>query len=289
MIRHIFIILALLGCSSPAVNFQELGAVKRLTADKRYLEAIQKLEALAAKADEPVENFRYLDLGMDVAVKSLKDQERSLRLAEAVKGAGYRDFARLRVLTDFGRHDEALALVSEGSIDDWPVQCRGKAHGMLAEIYHKKKDDASELQQWLKAAASEGTEVGVQGRAWREAAVLYLRRGDAVKAEEYFRKAIGLTPANYAWRIESLTGLSRLLIQNQRAKDAVEAFKGTDFGKIESLTSKGSLLEAYARALLASGKKIKAIEAFDQLLQLNLPPEWKDRINRELDQMAEDF
>jgi hypothetical protein len=48
-------------------------------------------------------------------------------------------------------------------------------------------------------------------------------------------------------------------------------------------------LEAYARALLAAGKKIKAIETFDQLLQLNLPTTWKDRINQELDQMAEEF
>ena len=53
--------------------------------------------------------------------------------------------------------------------------------------------------------------------------------------------------------------------------------------------AKGNLLEAYARALLAAGKKIIAIETFDQLLQLDLPSAWKDRINKELDQMAEEF
>jgi len=38
-----------------------------------------------------------------------------------------------------------------------------------------------------------------------------------------------------------------------------------------------------------AGKKIKASETFDQLLQLSLPAAWKERINKELDQMAEDF
>jgi hypothetical protein len=69
----------------------------------------------------------------------------------------------------------------------------------------------------------------------------------------------------------------------------VKLFDGTDFTKIENLTSRGNLLEAQARALLAAGKKIKAIETFDQILQLNLPAAWKDRINAELDKMAEDL
>lgn len=289
MIPRILLTLALLSCCSLAVNFQELAAVKRLNAEKRYDEAIQKLEVLAAKTEEAFENFHYLDLAMDITVKSLKDADRSLRLASTVKDAAFGEFAKLRVLTDFKRYDEALASVREESIATWPTRCRGQAYGMLAEIYHKKMNDTAELEQWQKAAAEPGAELGVRGRAHREAGVLQLKRGDTVKAEESFRKAIVLTPANYAWRIESLISLSRLLTQSQRAKDAVQAFTGTEFSQIENVTSKGHLLEAYARALLAAGRKIKAIEAFDQLLQLNLPKEWKDRINQELDQMAENF
>jgi len=289
MIRRIILTLALLSCSSPAVNFPELAAAKRLTAEKRHDEAIQKLEALAAKTDEAFENFHYLELAIDIAVNSLKDADRSLRLASAVRDASFREFAKLRVLTDFKRYDEALASVQEERIATWPTRCRGQAYAMLAEIYHKKMNDAAELAQWQKAASEPGSELGVRGRAHREAGVLHLKRGNTIDAEESFRKAIALTPANYAWRIESLIGLSRLLIQSQRARDAVEAFSGTDFSRIENVTSKGHLLESYARALLAAGRKIKAIEAFDQLLQLSLPSEWKDRINKELDQMADDF
>lgn len=289
MIRLIAITLALLSGTTYALDFQELGAVKRLTTDHRYDEAIQKLEALAAKTDEAGENFHYLDLAMDIAVKSLKNADRSLALAAQVKDAAHRDFAKLRVLTDFHRYDEALASVREESIDSWPVRCRGRAHGFLAEIYHKKKDEAAELQQWEKAATSPGAEVGVLGRAYREAAVLHVKRGETAKAEEYFRKAIALTPSNYAWRTESLIALSRLLTDSQRAKEAVKAFDGTDFSKIENTNARGQLLEAYGRALLAAGKKIKAVEAFDTLLQSGIPDTWKDRINKELDQMAEDF
>ena len=283
------ITLVLFTASSRAVDFQSLSAVKRLTADKRYDEAIQKLEALAAKTEEVGENFHYLDLAMDITVKSLKNADRSLALAAQVKDGAHRGFAKLRVLTDFQRYDEALASVREEAIETWPVRCRGQAHGFLAEIYHKQKDEAAELRQWQKAAEAPGAEVSVRGRAHREAAVLHLKQRDTAKAEEHFRKALAVTPANYAWRIESLAGLSRLLIDSNRTQEAVKAFEGTDFSTIDHITSKGTLLEAYARALLAAGKKIKAIETFDQLLQLNLPTAWKDRINQELDQMAEDF
>ncbi len=289
MIRLFAITLVLLTSSSYAVDYQALSAVKRLTADKRYDEAIQNLEAIAAKTEEVGENFHYLDLAMDITVKSLKNADRSLALAAQVKDAAHREFAKLRVLTDFQRYDEALASVREEAIETWPVRCRGQAHGFLAEIYHKKKDEAAELRQWQKAAEAPGAEVSVRGRAHREAAVLHLKHGDTTKAEEHFRKALAVTPANYAWRIESLAGLSRLLIDNKRPREAVKAFEGTDFSKIDHITSKGTLLEAYARALLAAGKKIKAIETFDQLLQLNLPTPWKDRINQELDEMAEEF
>ena len=62
-----------------------------------------------------------------------------------------------------------------------------------------------------------------------------------------------------------------------------------DFLKVESPSSRGQLLEAYARALLAAGKKIKSVETFDALLQSNISETWKERINKELDKMAEDF
>lgn len=281
--------LALLGVSVQAIDFTQLSAAKRLRADKRYDEAIQKLEGMAAKADEAGENFTYLDFAIDIAVDSLKNPERSLALVAAVKDPVHRDFARLRVLADFERYDEALASVQGKEIDAWPVRCRSQAHSILAGIYHARKDAAAELQQWQLTADAPGAEVGVRGRALRELGVLNLKQGNAKEAEEQFRKAVQVTPANYAWRVESLIALSRLLIESQRGREAVKAFDGTDFTKVTSLTSRANLIEAYARALLAAGKKIKAIETFDQLLQLDISAEWKDRINKELDQMAETF
>lgn len=278
-----------LAASSHAVDYKQLSAAKRLAADKRFDEAIQRLEGLAAKTEEAGENFGYLDLAIDIAAKSLKDADRALALASEIKDTAYRDFARLNVLAEFKRFDEALASVQGKKVETWPVRCRAEAHGILAGIYHKQKDETAELEQWQLASTAPGAEMGVRGRALREAGVIYLKRGDTTKAEEQFRQAISLAPSGYAWRTESLIALSGLLIQSQRAKEAVKVFEGTDFTKVENLNSRASLLEARARALLAAGKKIKAIETFDQLLQLNIPAPWKDRINAELDRMAEEL
>src|SRR3954447_19468632 len=95
-----------LAASAQAIDYKQLGVAKRLAADKRYDEAIQKLEAMAAKTEEPGENFGYLDLAIDIAAKSLKDADRALALAAEMKDAAYRDFARLSVLTAFRRYDE---------------------------------------------------------------------------------------------------------------------------------------------------------------------------------------
>ncbi len=62
-----------------------------------------------------------------------------------------------------------------------------------------------------------------------------------------------------------------------------------DFSKVQSPHTRGRLFEAQARALLASGQVIKAVESFDELLKTNVSQAWKDRINRELDEMAESF
>lgn len=281
--------LSLLGVSAQAVDYAQFSVAKRLHKEKRYDEAIAKLEAMAAKTDEAGENFTYLDYAIDIAVNPLKNAQRALALAAAVKDPAHRDFAKLRVLADLERYDEALASVQGKDIDAWPVRCRGQAHSILAGIYHAKKDAAGELRQWQMTADAPGAEIGVRGRALREVGVLYLKQGKAKEAEEQFRRAIQVTPANYAWRVESLVALSRLLIESQRGREAVRAFDGTDLTKVTSVTSKAHLVEAYARALLAAGRKIKAIETFDQLLQLDIPAEWKDRINKELDQMAETF
>lgn len=289
MNRLIVTLLLLLSASSQAIDYTQLSAAKRLTAEKRYDEAIQKLESLAVKAEEPGENFHYLNLAMDIAMKTLKNAERAMSLVATVKDAAHRDFARLRVLTDFERYDEALASVKGKGIDAWPVRCRGEAHGLLAQIHHAKKDAAAELREWQMAAAAQGAEISLRGRALRECGVLHLKAGDTAKAETAFREATEVTPANYSWRVDSLVSLSRLLIESQRVREAVKAFEGTDFTKVTSVTAKASLLEAYARALLAAGKTIAAIETFDQVLQLAIPDEWKDRINKELDQMAESF
>ena len=283
----IIVFLAQLGAAS-ALDYTQLKAVKLLRSEKRFDEALQKLGALAAQAADADENFHYLEIAIEIAT-GLKNADRALALADKVKDPARRDYANLRVLSDFKRNDEALARVRDKKIDEWPVSCRGKAHVILAAIYQMRGDDAAAQEHRLKAIASPGTETVVRGNAATDAAQHYLKQGDTRKAEEMFRQALDISPASYAWRNTSVIALSRLLIQTQRAKEAVKLFEGMDFAKVENTHARGLLLEAYARALLAAGKKIKAVETFDTLLQSGIPDTWKDRINKELDQMAEDF
>jgi tetratricopeptide (TPR) repeat protein len=280
--------LAQLGAAS-ALDYTQLNAVKLLRSEKRLDEAIQKLEAMAAQAADADENFHYLEIAIEIASGSLKNADCALALADKMKDPARRDFANLRVLSEFKRNDEALARVHDKKIDQWPVSCRGRAHVILAAIYQLRGDDAAAQEHRLKAIASPGTETVVRGNAATDAAQHYLKQGDTRKSEEMFRQALAISPASFAWRNTSLIALSRLLLQDQRAKEAVKLFEGMDFAKVENTHSRGLLLEAYARALLAAGKKIKAIETLDTLLQSGIPDTWKDRINKELDQMADDF
>jgi len=284
----IILFLAHLGTAS-ALDYTQLNAVKLLRSEKRFDEAIQKLETMAAQVADADENFHYLDLAIEIASGSLKNANRALALADTVKDPARRDFANLRVLSDFKRYDEALARVRDKKIDEWPARCRGSAHAILADIYRLRGDEASAQTQRLKAISSPGADAVVRGNAATDAAQLYLKQGDTRKAEEMFRQALDISPAYYAWRNTSVIALSRLLIQTQRPKEAVKLFEGLDFSKVQDTNARGNLLEAYARALLAAGKKIKAIETFDALLQSAIPDAWKDRINKELDHMAEEF
>ena len=282
------VFLAQLGAAS-ALDYTQLNAVKLLRSEKRFDDAIQKLAALATQAADADENFHYLEIAIEIASGSLKNADRSLALADKVQDPARRDYANLRVLSEFKRNDEALARVRDKKIDEWPARCRGSAHGILADLYRLRGDDASAQGHRLKAITSPGAEAVVRGNTATDAAQLYLKQGDTRKAEEMFRQALDISPAYYAWRNTSVIALSRLLVQTQRPKEAVKLFEGRDFSKVENTTARGQILEAYARALLAAGRKIKAIETFDTLLQSGIPDTWKDRINKELDQMAEDF
>lgn len=272
-----------------ALDYPQLGTVKLLRDEKRFEEAVQKLELLAEKTSDPDENFHYLNLAIEIASSSLKNFERSLALAEKVTAPGPRDYACLRVFSEFKRYDEALARVRDKKIDDWPVRCRGSAQLILADIYRLRGDDEAAQEHRLAAFSSPGAEVIVRGNAATDAGQFFLKRGDTRNAETLFRQALEVSPAHYAWRNTSQIALSRLLIQEKRPKEAVLLFAGTDFAKVENPGGRAQLLEAYARALLAAGKKVKAVETFDALLQSSISDVWKARIHKELDQMAEDF
>lgn len=272
-----------------ALDYAGLGAVKQMRGDKRYGEAVQKLETMASSAATDGEQSHYLQLAVDIAVESLKDSERARALADKVRDPGRRDFAQLQLLWRLKKYDDALKQVQGKDVDGWPVEYRGKTHGILADIYRLRGDEPAALEQYAKAIQAAGAESSVRGGAAREAGTIYLKQGNRAKAEEMFRKAMAVSPAAYAWRNESLITLSGMLIQDRRSAEAVKLFEGIDFDKLDIPYWKSSLLEAYARALLADGQKIKAIETFDRLLQSGISKERQAKIEKELDKLADEM
>lgn len=272
-----------------ALDYTELAAVKLLRGEKRFEEAIQRLDSLAKRATSDSENYHYLQMAMEIATQSLKNSDRALALAQRVRDPARRDHAHLRVLAELKRDEEAIKWIAGRNMEQWPVDCRADGYAMAAEIFQRRGDASSAQDHWLKALAAPGGKPAVRGRAATEGGNLFLQQGNDKKAEELFRKALEISASPYAWRNQSQIALSRLLLKQGRAAEAVQLFDGTDFAKVENVVSRASLLEAYSRALLAAGRKIKAIETFDALLQLGISEAWKERINQELDQLAEEL
>lgn len=282
--------ISLLACGDAfALNYTQLKTVSLLRTEKRFEEALRKLETLATNAADENENFHYVNIAIEIATDDLKSESRALALAETIEGAAFREYARLQILSEFKHYDEALAWVKDKSIDAWPARYRGSAHVILARIYEEQENDAAAQEQRLLAIDSVGASASVRGNAANAAGKHYLKQGDEKGAMELFRQALEISPASYAWRTDSQMALSKLLVDSGRADEAVSLFEGMEFSKVQSPHTRGRLFEAYARALLASGRVIKAVETFDELLKTNVSQEWKDRINRELDEMAENF
>lgn len=292
MNHHTRLVLAMwiaLGGIAAATDWTGLGAVKRLREEKRFDEAIVRLQAMAQRSSDDAEQYRCLQLAIDIAVESLRDCERARTLAKAVRDPARRDFASLQILWRFNKHEEALTLAQGKPIDRWPADCRGAAHEILGDICRQRGDEPAALEHYLKVVESTGTPAHARGAAAKQAGRIYLGKGDRAKAEAIFRQALTISPANYAWRNESLLTLSGMLIEDRRTSEAVAVFETIRFDKMDNGSWKSRLLEGYARALLADGRKIKAIETFDRLLKSGISKDWQARIERELDKIADEL
>jgi tetratricopeptide (TPR) repeat protein len=270
------------------MDWEGLAAVHGLRVEKRYDDAIRRLEDMAGRTRNDAEQFHYLQMAVEIASNSLKNYDRAKALAGAIRDPASRDFATLHLYWSFKRYDEAFAYAQGKPIETWPVGCLATAYNILGEINLMRQNNQAALENYLKAAQQLPAAAGTaRGSSARQAGMLYLQSGDRVRAEEMFRKALAISTAGYAWRNDSLITLSGMLIEDKRTAEAVALFESFDFNKMENNYWTNRLLDAYARALLADGKKIKAIETYDALLKSNISQERKVKIEKELDKLAD--
>lgn len=274
-----------------AMDNRGLKHVRELRADRRFDEANQQLEAMITAADDAKERDFYTIIAVDLADRNLEDTTRAFELAETIADTDRRDFTKLQLLARHGKRAEALALATERDRNNvsWPADSRGAAYRILGDLYLAENDQAAALARYREAAITPATSTVDRGRSAQRAGMIYLSRGNRAKAEEMFRQALAISPAHYAWRNECTITLCQLLIQDQRAPEAIEVLDTVDFQKVGN-TWKTTLLKLYYQALLDDGQKINAIRLLDKaLLDPAIPKDSKQWIDKALDKLADEM
>ncbi len=282
----IFITLILLVGTRSLIGASVSPVIRQMCAEKRFEEAVQKLGTMADGAKTDAEQSTYLQEAIDIVLNQLKDVHRAEALIGEIRDPAWRDFVRLKFLYQLKRYDEVLALVQGKQIDDWPLTCRGAAYKLLGDICEARTNNVAALDYYTKAIEAPRTSLVDQGWSAYAAGLIHLKEGNRTEAEAFFRRGLTISPAYYAWRNTTMITLARMLTEDQKTAEAVQLFETVDFS-VPSSYWKATLLDAYAAALLADGRKIKAAETLDMILQLDVSKDWKARIEKRLDEIAD--
>lgn len=285
-LRWIFITLFLLAGTISTPGASALAVVRQMCSEKRFEEAVRKLETEAEVAKTDAEQAAWLQDAVDIVLSQLKDAHRAEALVGQIRDPAWRDFVHLKLLYQLKRHDDALALVQGRQIDDWPLPCRGAAYKVLGDISQARTNNVAALDYYAKAVESPRTSAVDRGWAAYAAGSIHLKEGNRTEAEAFFRKGLTLSPAYYAWRNTTMITLARMLCEDQRTAEAVQLFETVDFDSLGGYW-KATLLDAYAVALLADGRKIKAAQTLDMILRMDVSKAWKAGIEKRLDELAD--
>ena len=272
--------------SISAIDYGGINKAKQLEKDKRYEEAIAVYESLSEKSKNDQDDQRYMLYASSVASKSLKDQEKALRLAGLVKNPERRSF----VLMSLYKPEEIVSKYKDVDFMAWPEDIRAESYKNRGNAYNSLKKYEEALADFSKAFALPGGSHVIKGASAKTSGDIYLSSmKDESKAEEMYRKALSTTKAGYAWRNEALLKLTDLLLKNKKNQEALALYEGIDTKKIEIPYWKIAVSRGYSKALAANNERLKALEQLNIALQAETKPEGKKHIQGEIDKLAEDM
>ncbi len=269
-----------------AIDHSGVSKARQLEKDKRYEEAIAVYENLGENAKNDQDDQYYMFTASEIALKSLKDQEKAFKLAERVKNPERRAF----VLMFLYKPEELVSKYKDVDFMTWPEDIRAEAYKNRGCAYNSLKKYKEALADFEKAFALPGGSLMVRGVAANTAGDIYLSNmNDEAKAEQMYRNALSVTKAGYAWRNGSLLKLTDILLKNKKNKEALAIYEGIDTKNIEIPYWKIALSRGYSKALAANNEKLKALEQLNIALQTESKPEVKKQIQNEIDKLAEDM
>jgi tetratricopeptide (TPR) repeat protein len=279
-------IFALSAFSIWAIDHVGLAKARQLEKDKRYEEAIAVYESLSDKATDEKDDQQYMIAAVNIARRSMNNQEKALKLAGRVKNPDRRAFVMMSLL----KPDAIIVKYKDTDFMTWPDDIRAEAYKNRGCAYNSLKKYKEALTDFEKAFAVPGGSNMVRGAAASTAGDIYLSNmKDEAKAVEMYRNTLSITKAGYAWRNDALLKLTDLLMKNKKPQEALALYEGIDTRKIEILTWKIALARGYSKALSANGEKLKALEQLNIALQAETKPEGKKQIQSEIDKLSEDM
>ncbi len=279
-------ILALSTLSSSAFDYKEARKARQLQKDKRYEEAIAVYENLSKKTKNVYDDQRYMVLAIKIALYSLKDREKAIKLAESIKNPERRAY----VLMSLYKPETLIEKYKETDFMTWPEDLRVAACKNRGEAYFKLKKYQEALVDLEQALSIQGGSPRDRGEAARIAGDIYLdNMKNEAKAEAMYRKALAATRGNYSWRNNALLRLSDILLRNKKNKDALAIYQNSNLDKIKIPFWKITIARGHAKALAANGKNLEALKQLNMALQTETNPDRKKNIQKEIDKLSEDM
>ncbi len=279
-------ILALCSLSSYAFDHKEVRKARQLQKDKRYEEAIAVYENLSNNTKDVLDDQRYMTLAIKIALYSLKDRGKAIKLAERVKNPERRAY----VLMSLYKPETLIEKYKETNFTAWPEDIRVAACKNRGEAYFRMKKYQEALVDLEQALAQQGGSYRDRGEAAKIAGDIYLNNmKNEAKAEAMYRKALAATKGNYSWRNDALLRLSDILLRNKKNKDALAIYQNSKLEKITIPFWKITIARGYAKALAANGKNLEALKQLNLALQTETKPDRKKIIQKEIDKLSEDM
>ncbi len=267
-----------------AVDWSGFKKAKTLEKEKRYDEAIAVYEKLADAAKSDKDDQQYMEWAISAA-KQKKDDAAVKRLANRVKQPERRKFVLMSIQTPA----EVIAGCKDTDFMTWPEDLRSDAYATRGDAYHVQKDFEKALADYDKCLSLPGgRQVIKKVASARRAGGICERKKDLKKAEEYYRKALAVTNADYGVRCEALYALSQMLIARKCGAEACQLFEPV--ARLQKMQGYWGLQlnSAYADALIAAGKKVEALKTLDRVKKLS-SEKAKPAVQRRIDALSADM